>query len=228
MMSALCSLQEAPTRQDSEVDSAVLQWKQLMQKLLVVLDRPTLTKSTAENDQLNELQTSDPAAARCVVVGTEHHFLSVLADCDWLFDLHCAPHCETLRSIDYIQIIWDFNMPVSMSDVANETHFCNSAVCVFSETKLSAPAPVCFQSRDGESSFEVPVRAGPLQTGRSRPRTPSHAETQTRTLQDGSRVRQHPRDSAQVCSELEIHLLGLQGAVLCVWKFCFRFLYLHR
>ncbi|XP_044051952.1 cilia- and flagella-associated protein 157-like isoform X2 [Siniperca chuatsi] len=57
------ALMEAPTEQDSEVDS-VLQWKLLMQKLLVVLDRPTLTNSTAEKDKLNELQISDPAAAR--------------------------------------------------------------------------------------------------------------------------------------------------------------------
>ncbi|XP_070759876.1 cilia- and flagella-associated protein 157-like [Enoplosus armatus] len=55
------ALVEAPAKQDSEVDS-VLQWKLLMQKLLVVLDRPKLTNSTAESDQLSE--TPDAAAAR--------------------------------------------------------------------------------------------------------------------------------------------------------------------
>ncbi|XP_070820786.1 cilia- and flagella-associated protein 157-like [Chaetodon trifascialis] len=56
------ALMEAPIEQDSEMDS-VVQWKQLMHKLLVVLGRPPLTNST-ESNQLNELQTSDPAAAR--------------------------------------------------------------------------------------------------------------------------------------------------------------------
>ncbi|XP_062273909.1 cilia- and flagella-associated protein 157 [Scomber scombrus] len=62
-------LMEAHAEQDPEVDS-VVQWRQLMQKLLVVLDRPaplrndsSLTGSTAESEQVNELQTSDPAAA---------------------------------------------------------------------------------------------------------------------------------------------------------------------
>jgi len=56
-------MQEAPTEHGSEVDS-VVRWKHLMQNLLVVLDRRTLTTSSAENDRLNELQASDAAAAR--------------------------------------------------------------------------------------------------------------------------------------------------------------------
>ncbi|XP_035513720.1 cilia- and flagella-associated protein 157-like [Morone saxatilis] len=55
------ALMEAATEQDSEVD---VQWKPLMQRLLVALDRPTLTNSTTESDRLNELQTYDAAAAR--------------------------------------------------------------------------------------------------------------------------------------------------------------------
>ncbi|XP_031726478.1 cilia- and flagella-associated protein 157-like [Anarrhichthys ocellatus] len=53
------ALMDVPTDQQQEEggDSAV-QWKQLMEKLLVVLDRPTLATSTAESDQLDELQTS--------------------------------------------------------------------------------------------------------------------------------------------------------------------------
>ncbi|XP_034547552.1 cilia- and flagella-associated protein 157-like isoform X2 [Notolabrus celidotus] len=51
------TLMEDLTEQDLEVDS-VVQSKQLMQRLLVVLDRPTL------NNQQNEQQTSDSAAAR--------------------------------------------------------------------------------------------------------------------------------------------------------------------
>ncbi|XP_054466158.1 cilia- and flagella-associated protein 157-like [Anoplopoma fimbria] len=57
------ALMDAPTDQDLEEDS-VIQWKQLMEKLLVVLDRPTLTNSTAESDQLDE--TADPSAARAL------------------------------------------------------------------------------------------------------------------------------------------------------------------
>ncbi|XP_040898799.1 cilia- and flagella-associated protein 157 [Toxotes jaculatrix] len=56
----------APTEQDSEADFSVVRWKQLMQRLLVVLDRPILTHSSAE--KLNELQTPDPAAARAVTL----------------------------------------------------------------------------------------------------------------------------------------------------------------
>ncbi|XP_072243448.1 cilia- and flagella-associated protein 157-like [Leuresthes tenuis] len=57
------TLMEAPTEHGSEVDS-VVRWKHLMQNLLVVLDRRTLTTSSAESDRLNELQASDAAAAR--------------------------------------------------------------------------------------------------------------------------------------------------------------------
>ncbi|XP_029295998.1 cilia- and flagella-associated protein 157-like [Cottoperca gobio] len=49
------ALMDAPTDQDS-----VVQWRQLMEKLMVVLDRPTLTNATTETEQ----HTSDPAAAR--------------------------------------------------------------------------------------------------------------------------------------------------------------------
>ncbi|TKS77927.1 Cilia- and flagella-associated protein 157 [Collichthys lucidus] len=55
------AMTEAATEKDSEVD---LQWRQLMQKVLVVMDMPTLTNSTTKSNQLNELQTSDPVAAR--------------------------------------------------------------------------------------------------------------------------------------------------------------------
>lgn len=51
-------MQDVPNDQDSE---SVLQWKQLMQKLLVALDQETL--ANAQRDQLNDLQKSDPTAA---------------------------------------------------------------------------------------------------------------------------------------------------------------------
>ncbi|XP_029999158.1 cilia- and flagella-associated protein 157-like [Sphaeramia orbicularis] len=49
--------------QELEVKS-VARWRQLMQKLLVVLDRPTLSNSISENSQTNDLQPADPEAAR--------------------------------------------------------------------------------------------------------------------------------------------------------------------
>lgn len=55
--------------------------------------------------------------------------------------------------------------------------------------------PVSLQNRDPKSSFEVPVRAGPLQARWSGPCT----HTETETLQDGSWVQQYPCASAQVC-----------------------------
>ncbi|XP_068594883.1 cilia- and flagella-associated protein 157 [Brachionichthys hirsutus] len=57
------ALMEAPIEQECEVDS-VLQWKELMQKLLLVLDPPKATNAKSENDQLREVATSDPAMAR--------------------------------------------------------------------------------------------------------------------------------------------------------------------
>ncbi|XP_040011891.1 cilia- and flagella-associated protein 157-like [Xiphias gladius] len=57
------ALMEAPTEQQgSEADFGAVRWKQLMQRLLVVLDRPAVANSTAE--KLDEPQTSGPAAAR--------------------------------------------------------------------------------------------------------------------------------------------------------------------
>ncbi|XP_068576924.1 cilia- and flagella-associated protein 157-like [Cebidichthys violaceus] len=52
------ALMDAPTEQQEEGGDSAVQWKQLMEQLLVVLDRPTLTSSTAESDRLDELQTS--------------------------------------------------------------------------------------------------------------------------------------------------------------------------
>ncbi|KAI3371952.1 hypothetical protein L3Q82_006826 [Scortum barcoo] len=65
------ALMDAATQQDSDVDSAALQWKQLMQKLLVVLDGPTLTKSTTE--------TSDLAASRAGIMNSDLSFQFELA-----------------------------------------------------------------------------------------------------------------------------------------------------
>ncbi|KAF1389565.1 hypothetical protein PFLUV_G00074720 [Perca fluviatilis] len=72
------ALMDAPTDQGSEVDS-VVRWKQLMEKLLVVLDRPTPTNTTAEKDQLDEQQTSDPAADREVTLNPALSFQFELA-----------------------------------------------------------------------------------------------------------------------------------------------------
>ncbi|XP_008274624.1 cilia- and flagella-associated protein 157 [Stegastes partitus] len=66
------ALMEAPTDQDSEQ-------KRLMQKLLVVLDRCKFTSSTAESDQLNELQNSDSAAAKKLTLDPELSFQLQLA-----------------------------------------------------------------------------------------------------------------------------------------------------
>nr|XP_024660222.1 cilia- and flagella-associated protein 157-like [Maylandia zebra] len=46
--------------QDSEVD----QWKQLMQRMLVLLSRDGFASSAADSGKVNELQTADSAAAR--------------------------------------------------------------------------------------------------------------------------------------------------------------------
>ncbi|XP_031161807.1 cilia- and flagella-associated protein 157 [Sander lucioperca] len=72
------ALMDAPTDPGSEVDS-VVRWKQLMEKLLVVLGRPTPTNTTAEKDQLDEQQTSDPAAAREVTLNPALSFQFELA-----------------------------------------------------------------------------------------------------------------------------------------------------
>ncbi|XP_071340021.1 cilia- and flagella-associated protein 157-like [Trachinotus anak] len=77
MQDAAVSLREALMAQDSELDLSVVQWKQLMQRLLVVLDRPTLTNSSAE--RLDEPQTSDPAAARAVTLDPALSFQFQLA-----------------------------------------------------------------------------------------------------------------------------------------------------
>ncbi|XP_022050738.1 cilia- and flagella-associated protein 157 isoform X2 [Acanthochromis polyacanthus] len=61
--------------QDSEQNS----WKQLMQKMLVVLERHRFTKSTAENDGLNEKQNSDSAAAKALPPDPELSFQFHLA-----------------------------------------------------------------------------------------------------------------------------------------------------
>ncbi|XP_068166282.1 cilia- and flagella-associated protein 157-like isoform X2 [Antennarius striatus] len=45
-------------------EDSVLQWKELMQKLLLVLDPPEPSNSESENDQLHEVQTCEPAANR--------------------------------------------------------------------------------------------------------------------------------------------------------------------
>lgn len=47
-------------QQDSEVD----QWKQLMQRMLVLLSRDGFASSAADSGKVNELQTADSAAAR--------------------------------------------------------------------------------------------------------------------------------------------------------------------
>lgn len=47
-------------QQDSEVD----QWKQLMQRMLVLLSRDGFASSAADSGKVNELQTPDSAAAR--------------------------------------------------------------------------------------------------------------------------------------------------------------------
>ncbi|XP_030579515.1 cilia- and flagella-associated protein 157 [Archocentrus centrarchus] len=57
------ALMEEPTKQDSQVDS-VIQWKQLMQQMLVMFSRHGLASSTAESDKANELRTPDRAAPR--------------------------------------------------------------------------------------------------------------------------------------------------------------------
>ncbi|XP_032370898.1 cilia- and flagella-associated protein 157 [Etheostoma spectabile] len=72
------ALMDAPTDHVSEGDS-VVQWKQLMEKLLVVLDRPTPTNTTAEKDKLDEQQTSDPAAVRDVTLNPALSFQFELA-----------------------------------------------------------------------------------------------------------------------------------------------------
>lgn len=53
-------LQEEHMQQDSEVD----QWKQLMQRMLVLLSRDGFASSAADSGKVNELQTPDSAAAR--------------------------------------------------------------------------------------------------------------------------------------------------------------------
>ncbi|XP_041644534.1 cilia- and flagella-associated protein 157 [Cheilinus undulatus] len=57
------ALTDSSTEQDPEVDSEV-QWKQLMQKLLLVLESPKLNKLTAKSNQLNGQQTSDHTGTR--------------------------------------------------------------------------------------------------------------------------------------------------------------------
>nr|XP_020441575.1 uncharacterized protein C9orf117 homolog isoform X2 [Monopterus albus] len=66
------AMMELITKQESEVDS-VVQWKELMQKLLVVLDRQC-TSFTAEKEQLNELQTSDLAAIQAATLDPASSF----------------------------------------------------------------------------------------------------------------------------------------------------------
>uniref|UniRef100_UPI0037E91A0B cilia- and flagella-associated protein 157 n=1 Tax=Semicossyphus pulcher TaxID=241346 RepID=UPI0037E91A0B len=62
------ALMEDPTEEDSQVDS-VVQWKQLMQRLLVVLDRPKVSSE----------RTSDPAAARAETLNPAQSFHFELA-----------------------------------------------------------------------------------------------------------------------------------------------------
>lgn len=76
------------------------------------------------------------------------------------------------------------------------------------------PFPVSLQNRDPKSSFEVPVRAGPLQARWSGPCAPSHTETET--LQDGSWVQQYPCASAQVCFRPQNSPTGSAGGSV-VW-----------
>ncbi|XP_069034602.1 cilia- and flagella-associated protein 157-like [Embiotoca jacksoni] len=73
------ALMEVSTEQDLELDS-VLQWKQLMPKLLAVLDRGTLAGSTAVSGQLKELHTSDAAAAQTVTPDPDASFQLQRAD----------------------------------------------------------------------------------------------------------------------------------------------------
>ncbi|XP_063346728.1 cilia- and flagella-associated protein 157-like [Pelmatolapia mariae] len=54
------ALMEEHIQQDSEVD----QWKQLMQRMLVLLSRDGFASSAADSGKVNELQTPDSAAAR--------------------------------------------------------------------------------------------------------------------------------------------------------------------
>lgn len=56
-------MQKVPADKDLE-GTFDLQWKQLMQLLLEVLDQPVLTSTVAENGRINQRQTSDPAASR--------------------------------------------------------------------------------------------------------------------------------------------------------------------
>ncbi|XP_020507028.2 cilia- and flagella-associated protein 157 [Labrus bergylta] len=67
------ALMEASTELDSGTDS-VVQWQQLMQKVLMVLESPKLNNCVAESDQLNELQTSDSAAIRAGILNPARSF----------------------------------------------------------------------------------------------------------------------------------------------------------
>ncbi|XP_056232195.1 cilia- and flagella-associated protein 157-like [Seriola aureovittata] len=77
MQEAAVTLRQALMEQDSDRDLSVVQWKQLVQKLLVVLDRPTLVNSNTE--KLDELQTSDAAAASATTLGPSVSFQFQLA-----------------------------------------------------------------------------------------------------------------------------------------------------
>ncbi|XP_005451606.1 cilia- and flagella-associated protein 157 [Oreochromis niloticus] len=69
------ALMEEHMQQDSEVD----QWKQLMQRMLVLLSRDGFASSAADSGKVDELQTPDSAAARTRNL-----------DLDWSFQFQLA------------------------------------------------------------------------------------------------------------------------------------------
>ncbi|CAI5649188.1 unnamed protein product [Oreochromis niloticus] len=72
------ALMEEHMQQDSEVD----QWKQLMQRMLVLLSRDGFASSAADSGKVDELQTPDSAAAR--LCRTRN------LDLDWSFQFQLA------------------------------------------------------------------------------------------------------------------------------------------
>lgn len=121
-----CSMQETPTDQDSAEDS-VLQWKQLMEMLLVVLDQPTPTNSTAKNHQPNGLQSSDPAASRY----TKALWSAVVYDI-----LLCVGYCREKSNQHYRKRRWCCQWSEQLQLLSHRTLLLchhHPASCVFIE-----------------------------------------------------------------------------------------------